>query len=82
MHRYGILFMYLCSLNLDEEKIMATKKVKKKNGRTTMKKTTSTGTKTAAPLKKLPSITKPYSKGIMVKTVADLSSTSRKVAAK
>jgi nucleoid DNA-binding protein len=65
------------------KKTMATKKVKKKNGRasTVKKATTSTksaATKSAAPLKKLPSITKPFSKGTMVKTVADLTSTSRK----
>lgn len=58
---------------------MATKKVKRKTGRTTasVKKTT-TGMKTTGTLKKLPAITQPYTKGTIVKTIADLSSVSRK----
>ena len=58
---------------------MATKKAKRKNGRTTTVKKTTTGTKTATTgLKKLPSISQPFTKGTIVKTVAELSSTSRK----
>ena len=57
---------------------MATKKAKRKNGKsaTTVKK--ATASKSASPLKKLPSINQPYTKGTIVKTIADLSCTSRK----
>ncbi|HVY53669.1 MAG TPA: HU family DNA-binding protein [Gammaproteobacteria bacterium] len=61
---------------------MATKKVKKKNGRTTtsVKKAT-TGAKATGTMKKLPSITQPYTKGTILKTIAEVSSVSRKDAA-
>jgi nucleoid DNA-binding protein len=55
---------------------MATKKAKRKNGRTATKK--ASGTKMSTGLKKLPAITQPYTKGNIVKTIADLSCTSRK----
>jgi len=72
------MVFYLSSLTLlDEEIIMATKKIKRKNGKTAMRKTT-TGTKTTTTLKKLPSISQPYTKGAILKTVADLSCTTRK----
>ncbi len=58
---------------------MATKKTKRKIGKNTTRKAT-TGNKTlnASGLKKLPSITQPYTKGNIVKIIADLSCTSRK----
>lgn len=55
---------------------MATKKAKRKNGKTSTKK--ASGTKMGTGLKKLPSISQPYTKGTIVKTIADLSSISRK----
>jgi nucleoid DNA-binding protein len=58
---------------------MATKKTKRKIGKSTTKKAT-TGHKSlnTSGLKKLPSISQPYTKGNIVKTIADLSCTSRK----
>lgn len=55
---------------------MATKKAKKKNGSTSVKK--KTAAKATTGVKKLPSISSPYTKGNIVKTIAELSSTSRK----
>ena len=58
---------------------MATKKTKRKVGKSSSRKA-STGNKMqhVGGLKKLPSISQPYTKGTIVKTVADLSCTSRK----
>ena len=56
---------------------MVTKKAKRKAGKS-MSAKRSTGTKTTMGLKKLPSISQPYTKGAIVKTIADLSCTSRK----
>jgi nucleoid DNA-binding protein len=56
---------------------MATKKAaKRKVGKTTVKK--ATATKTTTGMKKLPSVSSPFTKGTIVRTLADLSSTSRK----
>ncbi len=58
---------------------MATKKTKRKLAKNSAKRH-ATGNKMqqAGGLKKLPSISQPYTKGSIVKTVADLSCTSRK----
>jgi len=58
---------------------MAPKKTKRKMGKGTARKATM-GSKAfnSSSLKKLPSITQPYTKGSIVKTIADLSCTSRK----
>ena len=58
---------------------MATKKTKRKVGKSSAKKAT-TGNKMqhAGGVKKLPSIRQPYTKGVIVKTVADLCCTPRK----
>lgn len=55
---------------------MAPKKVKRKNGRTAAKK--ASATKLIPGMKKLPSISQPFTKGNIVKTIADLSCVSRK----
>jgi len=57
---------------------MATKKAKRKISKNTTKKATTGKSLNTSGLKKLPSISQPYTKGNIVKTIADLSSTSRK----
>jgi len=60
---------------------MATKKAKRKVGKSNAKKSAGKKSLQAGGLKKLPSISQPYTKGNILKTVADLSSVSRKEAA-
>lgn len=57
---------------------MATKKTKRKIGKSTVKKTTGNKVQQTSGLKKLPSINQPYTKGNIVKIISDLSCTSRK----
>lgn len=57
---------------------MATKKTKRKVGKSSARRATTGNKMQAGGLKRLPSITQPYTKGNIVKTIADLSCTSRK----
>ncbi len=57
---------------------MATKKAKRKVSKNNTRKSTGNRAQSASGLKKLPSISQPYTKGNIVKIIADLSCTSRK----